>query len=94
VDRVLGVSNTGNLTISGVTITGGQAVEFGQGAGILVLGGALAISECRVIGNAALSGGGGIALAGAANPPATATVTRCEIARSPSPARSLSTGAR
>jgi len=81
VDRVLGVANTGNLTLSGVTITGGRTVAFGQGAGILVLGGALAISDCRVIGNAALSGGGGIALGGAsANPPAAATITRCEIA--------------
>jgi CSLREA domain-containing protein len=80
VDRVLGVANTGNLTLSGVTLTGGQTVEFGQGGGILVLGGALAISDCRVIGNAALSAGGGIALGGGANPPATATITRCEIA--------------
>jgi CSLREA domain-containing protein len=81
VDRVLGVANTGNLTLSGVTITGGRTVAFGQGAGVLVLGGALAISDCRVIGNAALSGGGGIALGGAgANPPAAATITRCEIA--------------
>jgi len=80
VDRVLGVLNTGNLTISGVTITGGQTAAFGQGGGILVLGGALAISDSRVIGNAALAGGGGIALGGSANPPATATITRCEIA--------------
>jgi CSLREA domain-containing protein len=81
VDRVLGVANTGNLTLSGVTITGGQTVAFGQGAGILVLGGALAISDSRVIGNAALSAGGGIAVGGAgANPPASATITRCEIA--------------
>jgi CSLREA domain-containing protein len=81
VDRVLGVANTGNLTLSGVTITGGRTVEFGQGAGIAVFGGALALSECRVIGNHALSAGGGIVLGGAgANPPATMTITRCEIA--------------
>jgi len=81
VDRVLGVANTGNLTISGVTITGGQTVQFGQGGGILVLGGVLAIRDSRVIDNAALSGGGGIALGGAgANPPASVAVTRCEIA--------------
>ncbi|HSJ95886.1 MAG TPA: CSLREA domain-containing protein [Myxococcota bacterium] len=80
VDRVLGVSNTGNLTISGVTITGGRTVEFGQGAGVLVLGGALQISDCRVSDNVAASAGGGIALGGAgANPPASATITRCEI---------------
>jgi CSLREA domain-containing protein len=81
VDRVLGVSNTGDLTLSGVTITGGRTVAFGQGAGILVLGGALDASECRVIDNAAASAGGGVALGGGgANPPASVTLTRCEIA--------------
>jgi hypothetical protein len=81
VDRVLGVTNTGNLTISGVTITGGQTVQFGQGGGILVLGGVLAITDSRVIDNAAVWGGGGIALGGAgANPPASVAVTHCEIA--------------
>jgi len=80
VDRVLGIANTGNLTISGVTITGGQTVAPGQGGGIVVLGGILALSDARVIGNTALGGGGGIAVGGGANPPASATVTRCEIA--------------
>jgi len=81
VDRVLGVTNTGNLTISGVTITGGRTVEFGQGGGIAVFGGKLAISNSRVLGNVALAGGGGIVLGGAsAVMPAEATVTRCEIA--------------
>ena len=80
VDRVLGVANTGNLAISGVTITGGQTAAFGQGGGIAVLGGVLAISDSRVVGNVALAGGGGIAVVGGANPPASATVARCEIA--------------
>lgn len=81
VDRVLGVTNTGNLTLRDVTITGGKTVEFGQGGGIVVLGGALSISDARVIGNVAEAAGGGIALGGAgANPPASATITRCEIA--------------
>lgn len=80
VDRVLGVANTGNLTLSGVTITGGRTVEFGQGGGISVLGGVLTLTECRVIGNHALAGGGGILVGGGANPPASATITRCEIA--------------
>lgn len=81
VDRVLGVSNTGNLTIRGVTVTGGRTVAFGQGGGIAVIGGALSISDSRVIGNVALAGGGGILLGGSgANPPASATITRCEIA--------------
>lgn len=47
VDRVLGVSNTGDLTLGGVTITGGRTVEFGQGDGIAVFGGALEISALR-----------------------------------------------
>ena len=81
VDRVLGVANTGDLTLSRVTITGGSTAASGQGGGILVLGGALALADARVIGNAAQAGGGGIALGGAgANPPATATIARCEIA--------------
>jgi len=89
VDRVLGVVNTGNLTISGVTITGGRTAASGQGGGILVLGGALAISDSRVIGNAALAGGGGIALGGGVNPPASAAITRCEIAENVSGSAAL-----
>lgn len=80
VDRVLGVANTGNLTLSGVTITGGQTAAAGQGGGVSVLGGVLTLSECRVIGNAARTGGGGILVGGGANPPASTTITRCEIA--------------
>ncbi|MEB2345397.1 MAG: CSLREA domain-containing protein [Deltaproteobacteria bacterium] len=81
VDRVLAVAQSGHLTLGDVTITGGRAGEFAQGGGIVVLGGTLAIHDCRVSGNVALGGGGGIALGGAsANPPAMATITRCEIA--------------
>lgn len=82
VDRVLAVADTGNLTLSGVTITGGRAGEFAQGGGIVVLGGTLSVRDCRVSDNLALGGGGGIAVGGASiAPPATAaTITRCEIA--------------
>jgi CSLREA domain-containing protein len=90
VDRVLGVANTGNLTLSGVTITGGSTAPSGQGGGIVVLGGALSIADARVIGNVAQAGGGGIALGGAgANPPATATIARCEIAENVSGTQAL-----
>jgi len=61
--RILQVSRTGNLTVQGLTITGGTT--DGMGGGILNLEGTLTLSHSRVTGNAAqggpMSGGGGIA---------------------------------
>jgi CSLREA domain-containing protein len=79
IDRVFSITNVGHLTISGVTITGGITGGFGQGGGILNLGGRLTISDAAVINNVGTFGGGGIAItnAGLAG---VSTITRCEIA--------------
>jgi CSLREA domain-containing protein len=79
IDRVLSITNLGNLTISGVTITGGLTGGFGQGGGILNLGGRFSITDATVIDNTGTFGGGGIATtnAGLAG---VSTITRCEIA--------------
>src|SRR6266702_4063978 len=61
--RVLEVSGTGNLTLQGLTITGGTT--GGMGGGILNLEGTLTLNHSQVSGNAAqggpMSNGGGIA---------------------------------
>lgn len=79
VDRVISITNAGHLTISGVTITGGLTGGFGQGGGILNLGGRLTISDAAVINNTGTFGGGGIAIANAGLA-GVSTITRCEIA--------------
>lgn len=79
VDRVISITNAGHLTISGVTITGGITGGFGQGGGILNLGGRLTISDAAVIDNIGTFGGGGIAIANAGLA-GVSTITRCEIA--------------
>ncbi len=80
IDRVFSITQTGNLTLSGVTISGGLTGGFGQGGGILSLGGSASISDSAVIHNTGTFGGGGIAIASAGNPPGVLTLTRCEIA--------------
>jgi hypothetical protein len=61
--RILEVSGTGNLTLQGLTITGGTT--GGMGGGILNLEGTLTLNHSQVSGNAAqggpMSNGGGIA---------------------------------
>ena len=61
--RILQVSSTGNLTVQGVTITGGNTT--GMGGGILNLEGTLILNASQVTGNTAqggpMSAGGGIA---------------------------------
>ena len=61
--RILEVSATGNLTVQGLTITGGTTQ--GMGGGILNLEGTLTLNHSQVTGNAAqggpMSSGGGIA---------------------------------
>jgi hypothetical protein len=61
--RILEVSGTGNLTLQGLTITGGNTA--GMGGGILNLEGALTLNHSQVTHNAAqggpMSAGGGIA---------------------------------
>lgn len=61
--RVLMVTGSGNLTLQGLTITGGNTP--GPGGGILNLEGTLVLTNTRVIGNASaggmMSAGGGIA---------------------------------
>jgi CSLREA domain-containing protein len=79
IDRVFSITNVGHLTISGVTITGGITGGFGQGGGILSLGGRLTISDAAVIDNTGTFGGGGIAIANAGLA-GVSTITRCEIA--------------
>src|SRR6266702_3516663 len=57
--RVLEVSGTGNLTLQGLTITGGTT--GGMGGGILNLEGTLTLNHSQVTGNTAHGGfGGGI----------------------------------
>ncbi|MCX5739370.1 MAG: CSLREA domain-containing protein [Proteobacteria bacterium] len=80
IDRVFSITQAGNLTISGVTITGGRTSGFGQGGGILSLGGSVSITDSAVIHNTGIFGGGGIAIASASNPAGLLTITRCEIA--------------
>src|SRR5260370_20505290 len=61
--RILEISGTGNLTVQGLTITGGNTT--GMGGGILNLEGTLTLNRSRVTGNTArggpMSNGGGIA---------------------------------
>lgn len=61
--RVLMVTGSGNLTLQGLTITGGNTP--GPGGGIFNLEGTLILNNTRVTGNASangmMSGGGGIA---------------------------------
>jgi hypothetical protein len=61
--RILEVSGTGNLTVQGLTITGGNTT--GMGGGILNLEGTLTVNHSQVTGNTAqggpMSNGGGIA---------------------------------
>ena len=61
--RILQVSGTGNLTVQGLTITGGNTT--GMGGGILNLEGTLTLNRSQVTGNTArggpMSNGGGIA---------------------------------
>ena len=61
--RILEISGTGNLTVQGLTITGGNT--SGMGGGILNLEGTLTLNHSQVTGNAAqggpMSNGGGIA---------------------------------
>ena len=80
IDRVFSITQAGNLTISGVTIRGGRTSGFGQGGGILSLGGSVSITDSAVLHNAGLFGGGGIAISSASNPAGVLTITRCEIA--------------
>ena len=48
---------SGNATLTGLTITGG-AVSEGNGGGILVSGGSLAMTDCAITGNTARTSGG------------------------------------
>jgi len=80
IDRVFSITQAGHLTISGVTISGGLAGGFGQGGGILSLGGSVSITDSTLIHNTGTFGGGGIAIASASNPAGVLTITRCEIA--------------
>jgi hypothetical protein len=61
--RILQVSGTGNLTVQGLTITGGSTATMG--GGILNLEGTFTLNHSRVTGNTAdggaMSAGGGIA---------------------------------
>ncbi|RIL07799.1 MAG: hypothetical protein DCC71_01560 [Proteobacteria bacterium] len=75
VDRVFSITNLGALTISGVTITGGETLPTGQGGGVLNLGGGLVMSDVDVVANRAGTGGGGIAVGG----DAVTELTRCRI---------------
>jgi CSLREA domain-containing protein len=63
-DRVLSITISGDLTISGVTITGGKTGPTGQGGGIINLGGGLTMTDVAVIANRAGIGGGGILAGG------------------------------
>jgi hypothetical protein len=74
IDRVVSVTLSGNLTLSGVTLTGGRTA--GQGGGILSLAGDVALVDARVIANTANGGGGGLCLSNGG----VATLTRSEIA--------------
>jgi CSLREA domain-containing protein len=63
-DRVFSVTLSGDLELSGVTITGGKPGPTGQGGGILNLGGGLSLVDVAVVGNASGLGGGGVAASG------------------------------
>jgi CSLREA domain-containing protein len=78
VDRVFGVTLTGNLAMSGLTLQGGKTLEFGQGGGMLVLGGTASLTRVRVTGNVGTSGGGGLTVSGGGLP-GNLTLTRCTI---------------
>ena len=80
IDRVFSITQAGNLTISGVTISGGLTGPMGQGGGVLSLGGSMSITDAAVIHNTGTFGGGGIAISSAGNPAGVLTITRCEIA--------------
>jgi CSLREA domain-containing protein len=86
VDRVLAVYVNGDLSLSGVTLTGGALLAeiggFGvdQGAGVQVLGGKLRISDSAVVENFTRAAGGGLVIANNGAVPAVVTITRAEIA--------------
>lgn len=86
VDRVLAVYANGDLSLSGVTLTGGALLEeiggFGvdQGAGIQVLGGKLRISDAAVVENFTKAAGGGLVIANNGATPAVVEIARTTIA--------------
>jgi CSLREA domain-containing protein len=86
VDRVLAVTTNGDLTLAGVTITGGALPDtvggFGldNGAGIGVSGGKLRIRDSAVAGNSTNGAGGGLAITNNGQQPAVVTITRSEVA--------------
>src|SRR5260370_36290734 len=80
--RVLEVGGTGNLTVQGLTITGGNTT--GMGGGILNLEGTLTLNRSQVTGNAAqggpMSNGGGIASASpGTRPPGPPTLNASQV---------------
>ncbi|MBX7104674.1 MAG: right-handed parallel beta-helix repeat-containing protein [Gemmataceae bacterium] len=56
--RVLSIASALNVTLAGVTITGGNVNSFGYGGGILSNAASLTIDNCVITGNVANSGGG------------------------------------
>jgi CSLREA domain-containing protein/MYXO-CTERM domain-containing protein len=86
VDRVLAVYVNGDLSLSGVTLTGGTLLAesggFGidQGAGIQVLGGRLRIADSAVVENFTKAAGGGLVIANNGPTPAVVEIARTTIA--------------
>src|SRR5690606_16805537 len=80
IDRVLAVYVNGDLTLSGLTITGGALLsQFDNGAGIQVLGGRLRLSAATIVQNSTNGAGGGMLIAHNGPTPAVVDVTRTEI---------------
>lgn len=77
--RILQVASTGNLTLQGLTITGGNAP--GPGGGIFNFGGTLTLNHSQVTGNTSVAGGGGIAggSMGGAGPLGTTTLNFSQV---------------
>ena len=80
IDRVLAVTSSGDLTLSGVTITGGALLsQFDNGGGLKVSGGRLRIADSAIVQNSTNGAGGGMEIHDSGQNPAVVEITRTEI---------------